>query len=152
MRSRETQRKVTSGIANGLEQGFRQTLRQRRSKRVAIPGDVFDGNVAASTANRERHNATCLLEGRAWSGWAPVERVEVSVDGGSTWDEAALGEQAGERAWRGWSFNWDAAPGEYEICSRATDGAGNTQPLEALWNLKGFANNEVERLPVVVRA
>jgi sulfane dehydrogenase subunit SoxC len=94
----------------------------------------------------------CLLEGRAWSGWAPVERVEVSVDGGATWDEAALGEQAGDRAWRGWSFKWDAAPGEYEICSRATDGAGNTQPLEAAWNLKGFANNEVERLPVVVRA
>jgi sulfane dehydrogenase subunit SoxC len=93
----------------------------------------------------------CLLEGRAWSGWAPVERVEVSVDGGATWDDAALGEQAGERAWRGWSYAWDAPAGEHVICSRATDGAGNVQPVDPPWNLKGFANNEVERLRVTVR-
>jgi DMSO/TMAO reductase YedYZ molybdopterin-dependent catalytic subunit len=30
----------------------------------------------------------CRLEGRAWSGWAPIERVDVSVDGGETWEEA----------------------------------------------------------------
>ena len=92
-----------------------------------------------------------VLEGRAWSGWAPVERVEVSVDGGATWDYAELGEPAGERAWRGWSYAWDAPAGEHVLCSRATDGAGNVQPVEAAWNLKGFANNEVERLRVTVR-
>ena|SRR5215207_72764 len=93
----------------------------------------------------------CRLEGRAWSGWAPIERVEVSVDGGATWNDAALGERGGERAWRGWSFDWDAPAGEHVICSRATDAAGNVQPLEPPWNLKGFANNEVERLRVTVR-
>src|SRR5918992_3387323 len=92
----------------------------------------------------------CLLEGRAWSGWAPVERVEVSTDAGSSWDDAALGEQAGARGWRGWSYEWDARPGEHVLCSRATDAAGNVQPLEPAWNLKGFANNAVERLPVQV--
>jgi sulfane dehydrogenase subunit SoxC len=93
----------------------------------------------------------CLLEGRAWSGWAPVERVEVSGDGGASWEDAALGAQAGERAWRGWTYEWDARPGEHVLCSRATDAAGNVQPLEPAWNLKGFANNAVERLQVVVR-
>jgi DMSO/TMAO reductase YedYZ molybdopterin-dependent catalytic subunit len=94
---------------------------------------------------------TCVLQGRAWSGWAPVERVEVSVDGGATWDDAALGEQAGPRAWRGWSYEWDAPAGEHVLCSRATDAAGNVQPVEPPWNLKGFANNAVERLRVTVR-
>jgi hypothetical protein len=94
----------------------------------------------------------CLLEGRAWSGWAPVERVEVSADGGGSWADAALGEQAGERGWRGWSYEWDARPGEHVLCSRATDGAGHVQPLEPRWNLKGFANNAVERLSVIVSA
>jgi DMSO/TMAO reductase YedYZ molybdopterin-dependent catalytic subunit len=95
----------------------------------------------------------CLLQGRAWSGWAPVERVQVSVDGGRTWDDAQLGEQAGERSWRGWSHIWEARdPGEHVICSRATDALGNVQPLEPPWNLKGFANNEVERILVTVRA
>jgi DMSO/TMAO reductase YedYZ molybdopterin-dependent catalytic subunit len=94
----------------------------------------------------------CRLEGRAWSGWAPVDRVEVSVDGGDTWDDAEIGPPVGERAWRGWSYAWDASvPGTYVISSRATDAAGNAQPLEPPWNLKGYANNEVERIPVTVR-
>jgi hypothetical protein len=37
------------------------------------------------------------------------------------------------------------------IASRATDATGNTQPIGAPWNLKGYANNEIERLPVTVR-
>jgi sulfane dehydrogenase subunit SoxC len=93
-----------------------------------------------------------LLEGRAWSGWGAVERVEVSVDGGDTWADAQLGEPVGERAWRGWSHAWDASvPGSYVISSRATDAAGNTQPVASPWNLKGYANNEIERVPVTVR-
>ena len=94
----------------------------------------------------------CLLEGRAWSGWGPIERVEVSVDGGGSWSDAELREQLGERAWRGWSYDWDAStPGNYVVSSRATDAAGNVQPVDPPWNLKGFANNEVERLLVTVR-
>ena len=104
------------------------------------------------TRERFLDAAPCRLEGRAWSGWGPVVRVELSVDGGSTWQDAELGEQAGERAWRGWSFDWSSpAPGGHVICSRATDAAGNVQPVEPPWNLKGFANNEVERLRVTVR-
>ena len=103
------------------------------------------------TRDRFLDAGPCLLEGRAWSGWAPVDRVEVSVDGGATWDDARLGEPAGARAWRGWAYDWDASPGEYVICSRASDAAGNVQPIDPPWNLKGFANNEVERLRVTVR-
>jgi DMSO/TMAO reductase YedYZ molybdopterin-dependent catalytic subunit len=102
---------------------------------------------------RERFAAAgrIVLEGRAWSGWGAIERVEVSTDGGATWDDAKLAEPLGERAWRGWSYAWDAAPGGYVISSRATDAAGNSQPDDQPWNLKGYANNEVERVPVTVR-
>ncbi|MET0816011.1 MAG: sulfite oxidase [Solirubrobacteraceae bacterium] len=93
----------------------------------------------------------CTLRGRAWSGWAPVERVEVSTDGGATWADAGLGAPLGDRAWRGWSFAWDAPPGRHVLCSRATDAAGNAQPVEPPWNLKGYVNNGVERIPVTVR-
>jgi sulfane dehydrogenase subunit SoxC len=91
------------------------------------------------------------LTGRAWSGFAPVVRVEVSVDGGGTWHDASLGEQLSEFAWRGWSHEWQAERGEAELCCRATDAAGNSQPVEPEWNYDGFANNAVQRVPVVVR-
>jgi DMSO/TMAO reductase YedYZ molybdopterin-dependent catalytic subunit len=91
-----------------------------------------------------------LLEGRAWSGHAPVDRVEVSTDGGETWDAAEL-EPAGEPwAWRGWSFRWNAEPGEHVLCCRARDEAGNEQPHEPPWNLGGYANNAVQAVRVTV--
>jgi DMSO/TMAO reductase YedYZ molybdopterin-dependent catalytic subunit len=90
------------------------------------------------------------LQGRAWSGWAPVERVEVSTDGGETWADARLGEALGDYAWRGWTYHWDAQPGEHELSCRATDAAGNAQPLNAPWNFDGFCNNSTQRVRVVV--
>ena len=54
-------------------------------------------------------------------------------------------------AWRRWTTLWDATkPGEYELCVRATDAAGNIQPLEQSWNLEGVQNNAVQRVRVVV--
>jgi sulfane dehydrogenase subunit SoxC len=90
------------------------------------------------------------LTGRAWAGQGAIESVEVSVDGGATFASAVLDDPLGEMAWRGWRFDWDAAPGEHVLCSRATDAAGNSQPLEPPWNLKGYVNNAVERIPVTV--
>ena len=92
-----------------------------------------------------------LLTGRAWSGLAPVAKVEVSTDGGRGWRPAELEPQPSPWAWAGWSFAWEAAPGSYELCSRATDAAGNTQPLAAPWNTGGYANNAVQRVKVTVR-
>jgi sulfane dehydrogenase subunit SoxC len=93
----------------------------------------------------------CLLEGRAWSGHGAVERVDVSTDGGATWADAELEPPVSAWAWRGWSHPWDADPGEHVLLCRATDAAGNTQPLQAQWNLDGFCNNAVQRVEVVVR-
>jgi DMSO/TMAO reductase YedYZ molybdopterin-dependent catalytic subunit len=92
----------------------------------------------------------CSLRGRAWSGVAPVERVEVSADGGGSWADAALEAPLGPYAWRGWSHTWEATPGEHELCCRATDAAGNTQPAEPAWNFDGFCNNAVQRVQVTV--
>jgi sulfane dehydrogenase subunit SoxC len=91
-----------------------------------------------------------VLEGRAWSGQAPVTRVEVTTDDGETWAPARLDPPAGDYAWRGFSFVWSARPGRYVLGSRAADGAGNVQPTVPPWNVGGYANNEIQRVPVVV--
>ena len=92
-----------------------------------------------------------VITGRAWSGCAPVTKVEVSVDGGRSWSPAKLGQAPSDHAWRGWSFEWDARTrGDFELCVRATDGAGNVQPTEPKWNREGVQNNSVQRVRVVV--
>jgi DMSO/TMAO reductase YedYZ molybdopterin-dependent catalytic subunit len=103
------------------------------------------------TRERMLEPGPCTLRGRAWSGFGPVKRVEVSTDGGATWSDARLGPQVSEWAWRRWEWDLDLSePGAYELCCRATDSADKVQPLEAPWNLGGYANNEVQRVPVVV--
>jgi sulfane dehydrogenase subunit SoxC len=103
-------------------------------------------------ASRERllEPGPVELRGRGWSGWGAIERVEVSVDSGKSFADAVLDPPLSEAAWCGWSFDWDAPEGRHELCSRATDTAGNVQPLEPAWNLKGYANNAVERIAVTV--
>jgi DMSO/TMAO reductase YedYZ molybdopterin-dependent catalytic subunit len=92
-----------------------------------------------------------MLEGRAWSGLGEVESVSVSLDGGKSWDAAELEDDLGSPwAWRRWTFPWSPTAGEYELCCRARDAAGNEQPLEPSWNLGGYANNAVQRIPVTV--
>jgi sulfane dehydrogenase subunit SoxC len=103
-----------------------------------------------STRDRVLEPGPVTLRGRAWSGQGAIDQVEVSTDAGATFNAAVLEPPLGPNAWRGWSFDWDAAPGQHELCSRATDSAGNTQPLEPPWNLKGFANNAVARVKVLV--
>ncbi|MGW7366475.1 sulfite oxidase [Streptomyces sp. NPDC054841] len=89
------------------------------------------------------------LEGRAWSGHAPVVRVEVSTDDGRTWHDAALTPPEGHAwAWRHWHTAWAATPGRHVLSVRATDADGRTQPLDQPWNRGGFGNNLVQRIPV----
>jgi len=86
--------------------------------------------------------------GRAWSGAAPIARVEFGVDG--KWSDAAAGPYQAH-VWQKWETSWLAIPGEHELACRATDAAGNTQPLEPPWDLSGFGNNGVQRVHVTVR-
>jgi len=92
-----------------------------------------------------------LIEGRAWSGGDPIARVEFSADGGRTWQDARLQERNGRHGWSGWSCEWHAdEPGDYELCVRATDAAGNVQPVDSAeaWNQGGYGVNAVQRVPV----
>lgn len=90
------------------------------------------------------------LEGRAWSGSGPIERVEISVDGCASWEAARLEPSPSPSAWHRWTFAWTATPGVHEVASRATDATGATQPIQPEFNLGGYENNAVHRVRVTV--
>jgi sulfite oxidase len=82
-----------------------------------------------------------------------VARVDVSTDGGQTWRQADLGDNAGPWAWRHWHTVIDVPPGQTEIIARAWDTAAAVQPESPaqLWNPKGYANNSWARIHVTAR-
>ena len=67
------------------------------------------------------------IGGIAWAPHRGIERVEVSTDGGETWNTAHLAKQLAEDTWRQYIYDWNARPGDYTIQVRATDGTGETQ-------------------------
>ena len=89
------------------------------------------------------------IRGRAWSGTAPISQVEVAVN--RSWHVATLDPApVGEWAWHGWSWTWNAEPGEHMLACRATDAAGNVQPTEQVWNVLGVGNNAAQQVAVTV--
>jgi DMSO/TMAO reductase YedYZ molybdopterin-dependent catalytic subunit len=95
------------------------------------------------------------ISGTAWSNASPVTNVDVSVDGGNTWKPAKLGPaklRKGEEqyAWRLWQLDWQVAQGKYTLLARATNAAGQKQPLQQEWNPSGYLWNAVQRVDVEV--
>jgi hypothetical protein len=120
----------------------------------------FPATLAAGT--------TVTLTGRAWSGQAPIRRVDVSLDGGATWRPADLRDGLDHRGrgrhehrhdhpalrgfgWSRFAVTWrPPAAGSYALLARATDAAGRRQPLTTPFNDNGYFFDAVVRHPVTV--
>ena len=93
------------------------------------------------------------VQGYAWAGASGVKLVEVSIDRGATWKPAGFPGDATPFAWRVWATEFEVkTPKKITVMARATDGAGNVQPLEATINTGGYGNNSIHRVSVDVRA
>ena len=90
-----------------------------------------------------------VVTGRAWSGYGRVARVEFGAD--ARWTDAATEPPRGPFAWSRWTATWNATPGEHILSCRATDAAGNSQPIQPPWNYQGMGNNLVQQVEVLVR-
>ena len=87
--------------------------------------------------------ASHVITGWAWGAW-PVERVDVSTDGGESWSAARLAERGPGHTWQPFSFDWaPASPGAYELRCRAADSHGRVQPRTG--------RNRVHTVAVTVR-
>lgn len=96
----------------------------------------------------------CEVTGYALAGGGRgVARVDVSVDDGTTWQQAALDLETSPWAWRIWRTTVRVEPGEVSIVARAWDTTAAMQPESArqLWNPKGYVNNSWPRVHVHVQ-
>jgi hypothetical protein len=91
------------------------------------------------------------VRGIAFSGYGSITKLEISVDDGKSFNAADLGEDYGPYSFRAWSYKWTPPnPGRYFLAARATDGKGNIQPDDDVWNPGGYLWNRIERQEVVV--
>jgi DMSO/TMAO reductase YedYZ molybdopterin-dependent catalytic subunit len=109
---------------------------------------------------------TVEVIGVAWAGDDEVQTVDVSTDGGETWNEAEFfGPVMGPTSWRQFRYVWDPEPGDHTVMSRATDEQDRRQPAtisapdEKLlgiqddkypWNTSGYGATAYEPLAVSV--
>lgn len=84
---------------------------------------------------------------------AKIERVELSSDGGRSWQTAQLRSESQKWTWVLWESELELPVGPAEIFVRAFDNQGRAQPetLAEVWNFKGYLNNAWQRFSLTVK-
>ncbi len=104
-------------------------------------------------AGTELGVGTNRLFGVAWAGEEAVGRVEVSTDGGQTWNAAELLGPRTPYCWTPWEYLWEAAEaGEYALLTRAVSESGRVQPMQHDPLHGGYLIHHSRPIPVIVRA
>jgi DMSO/TMAO reductase YedYZ molybdopterin-dependent catalytic subunit len=93
------------------------------------------------------------VHGAAWTSDGEIARVELSTDGGSTWNEANLLGESKPNAWRLWEFDWrtPSKPGQTDLIAGATDSKGRTQSTQRDRDRGTYMINHLLPITVEVR-
>jgi DMSO/TMAO reductase YedYZ molybdopterin-dependent catalytic subunit/rhodanese-related sulfurtransferase len=107
--------------------------------------------ITQPSAGQQITTGALVIRGVAWSGAAPIDKVEVSI-GSGPWQNARLIGQQHRHSWRWWELLTQIdSPGDTTLRARATDLAGRTQPDQPRWNRLGYGGNAVQNVPLLVR-
>jgi sulfite oxidase len=142
-------------------EGFWMKSAYRHPAKPVAPGDavdpadmvpVTDLNVKSVIAAPTDWSmpGTVIVEGVAWSNANSVTKVDVSVNNGSTWAPATLPGDSTKYGFRRWAYKWHASEGSYDLIARATNSAGQTQPLQEEWNPNGYLWNVAQSRRITI--
>jgi DMSO/TMAO reductase YedYZ molybdopterin-dependent catalytic subunit len=107
--------------------------------------------ITRPSAGQELSCGGVIVRGVAWSGAAPITRVEVSVADGP-WQKARLVGTPAAHGWQQWEFLASGLrPGQAQFRARASDLAGRSQPEQPEWNRRGYAANFIHQVEVLLR-
>ena len=88
---------------------------------ITVPSNGQSNSLSAN-------GGTVMLGGFAYAGDRGVSRVEVSLDGGKSWQQAVLKPPISKDTWALWAFEWKPSQtGAVNVYARATDGTGAVQ-------------------------
>ncbi len=91
---------------------------------IRIPSDGASVSISQS-------GGSVMVGGMAFAGDRGISKVEVSFDGGRTWEQATLKPPSSNLSWVLWAFEWvPPRAGQYTIYARATDGSYEVQTSE----------------------
>jgi DMSO/TMAO reductase YedYZ molybdopterin-dependent catalytic subunit len=102
-------------------------------------------------AEVEVERGSLTIRGVAWSGAAPIARVEVSI-GEGPWQPARQISALEPHSWQWWELITSVdRPGPTTLRARATDRTGQVQPERPEWNRLGYGNNAIREVRVFIR-
>lgn len=109
--------------------------------------------ITSPTDGATHRRGPVSISGAAWAGEDDVTKVEVSTDGGASWQPAQLGHEHAKYAWRLFHHAWTPkSAGDHVIMARATDSQGRTQPEKSGWNPGGYLWNGIQKVRIHVQA
>jgi DMSO/TMAO reductase YedYZ molybdopterin-dependent catalytic subunit len=114
-----------------------------------VPRSFFTNLTASTTV---KPGAPLPVRGIAFGGDCGVGQVDLSTDGGKTWQPTTLGRDEGTYSFRQWSAQL-LAPlqgGAMALAVRCTNTKGDMQPAEPNWNSGGFMRDVIETVRVAV--
>jgi DMSO/TMAO reductase YedYZ molybdopterin-dependent catalytic subunit len=89
--------------------------------------------------------ASRQARGFAFGGDCAVARVDLSIDGGQSWQATELGKDEGKYGFRRWQTQFALpSPGKHSLMVRCTNTDGLAQPSRPVWNPAGYMRNTVE--------
>jgi sulfite dehydrogenase (cytochrome) subunit A len=88
------------------------------------------------------------IKGFAFDGGTGIKDVELSTDGGKTWQQTKLGKDLGKYSFREWQLAVTLLAGSHDLIVRATNNAGATQSAAVTWNPAGYMRNVIETTTV----
>jgi DMSO/TMAO reductase YedYZ molybdopterin-dependent catalytic subunit len=119
--------------------------------KATIPINRFTVRSFITNVSNDAHlkaGKAIVLKGIAFDGGKRIKEVAVSTDDGATWTPTKLGRDLGRYSFRDWKLPVKLASGNHNLRVRATNNAGDTQPMEPRWNPAGYLRNVVETVRV----
>src|SRR5439155_17012278 len=148
---------VTDRLFNGYYQTIDYAYWRRRGE-IAERTPLTELQVKAQIARPSEGeavpaNSSVRVHGAAWTSDGEITKVELSIDGGASWNETKLIDKPVPNAWRRWEFQWRTPSqlGKQILIARATDSQGHTQPVEHDPDRGTYMINHILPIEVEVR-